>query len=101
MEFVEEAGKESAAQRRRAALVVRLLVEFFKDALAVSVGAAPRADSAEELRLLGDLARRVSPEQIVAVIDRCLDADIQNERYVQTTLLVEALLDALGRVVSG
>src|SRR5262249_2850158 len=32
-EFVEEAGKESAAQRRRAALVLRLLIEFLNDAL--------------------------------------------------------------------
>src|SRR5262249_15507712 len=40
IEFCEEAGKEAAVQRRRAALVLRLLVEFLKDALGRSLGAA-------------------------------------------------------------
>src|SRR5207253_1902545 len=36
--FIEEAGKEAALQRRRAAQVLRLLIEFLNDAVRISVG---------------------------------------------------------------
>jgi DNA polymerase-3 subunit delta' len=96
MEFVEEAGKESAAQRRRATLVLRLLIEFFEDVLHVRLGAAPRLGDAEELRMLRTLADRVDPDKLLQILQRCLDADMQTGRYVQLVLVLEALLDALG-----
>ena len=99
IEFCEEAGKEAAVQRRRAALVLRLLVEFLKDALGRSLGAAPGREE------LADAAppsfpQSVSPEQILRMLDRCLDAETQLERYVQLTLVLEGLLDALGQLAS-
>ncbi len=54
MDFVEEAGKESAAQRRRAQLVLRLLVDFLDDALTVAMNGAPRRTEAEESRRPGN-----------------------------------------------
>jgi DNA polymerase-3 subunit delta' len=96
MHFVEEAGKESGPQRRRAALVLRLVIEFFKDALAVSLGGAPKLAEAEELQRLQGVAARLSPEQLSAVLERCLEGDQQIDRYVQLVLILEALLDALG-----
>jgi len=51
-EFVEEAGKESGAQRRRAALVLRLLIECFNEALQLQMGVPPRlADPADPRRM--------------------------------------------------
>jgi DNA polymerase-3 subunit delta' len=96
-EFVEGAGKESAAQRRRAGLVTRLLVDFLGDALRLSLSGAPRRSGAEDRPALEALARRTRPEQLVALIDRCLEADAQIDRRVQLVLVLEALLDALGQ----
>lgn len=96
-EFVEGAGKESAAQRRRAGLVTRLLVDFLGDALRLSLNGAPRRCGAEDRPALEALARRTRPELLVALIDRCLEADAQIDRRVQLVLILEALLDALGQ----
>jgi DNA polymerase-3 subunit delta' len=96
LEFVEEAGKESAAQRRRTVLVLRLLIEFFADALAVSLGGTPRLGETEELGLLQKLAKRVDPERLLQVLERCLEADVQTGRYIQLVLVLEALVDTLG-----
>jgi DNA polymerase-3 subunit delta' len=101
MEFVEEAGKELAAQRRRAELILRLLVAALHDALRLSLGGTPRLADPEELRLLRGLADRLTPEQLLGLIDRCLDADEQIGRYVQLVLILEGLLDALGQQIRG
>jgi DNA polymerase-3 subunit delta' len=96
-EFVEEAGKESGAQRRRAALVLRLLIECFNEALQLQMGAPPRlADPADEqpLRALSD---RLDADRLLALLERCLEADVQIDRRAQLVLILEALVDALGQ----
>lgn len=96
VEFVEDAGKEAASQRRRAIAVLRLLIEFFADALAVSLGGQPRLGDPGEMALLQKLAQRLDAERLVQVLERCLEADVQTGRYVQLVLVLEALLDTLG-----
>jgi DNA polymerase-3 subunit delta' len=93
--FVEEAGKEFRVQRRRASLVLRLLIDFFNDALSLSVGKAPRLSEEADLALLQKLIQRVDADRLIQMIDRCLEADIQLDRYVQIVLVIEALLDSL------
>lgn len=100
MAFVEQAGKESSAQRRRAALVLRLLIDFLHDSLAVSTGATPRRTDPDEHSLIEDLARRLDPEQLLRLLDRCIEADTQIERRVQLVLVLEALLDHLAQRIS-
>jgi DNA polymerase-3 subunit delta' len=97
VEFVEAAGKESAAQRNRAHQVVRLLIDFLEDALALSVAAPARRTDAADRTAMEKIVARLSPEQILAVLERCLDSDAQIDRRVQLLLVVEALLDALGQ----
>jgi DNA polymerase-3 subunit delta' len=96
-EFVEGAGKESAAQRERARLVLRLLIDFLDDALAVSQGATPRHTEPADRAALEALAARLGPERLLDVLERCLEADAQVERRVQLVLVLEALTDALGQ----
>jgi DNA polymerase-3 subunit delta' len=100
MQFNEDAGKESASQRRRASLVLRLLMEFLDDALAVMLRAPPRALDTDDQRLLNQLNQRVTAEQILLMLDRCLEADRHIDRYVQLVLAIEGLLDALGQVLT-
>jgi DNA polymerase-3 subunit delta' len=96
-EFVEGAGKESAAQRGRAQLALRLLIDFFEDALAVSVGGDPRRTEDEDRPALKALAGRAGEDGLLALLERCLEADLQVDRRVQLVLVLEALLDALAQ----
>lgn len=95
--FVEEAGKESALQRSRAALALRLLVELLDDALRISVGQPARVTEPDELHVIQSLAQRAGPERLLAMLERCLDGDAYIDRRVQLVLVLEALLDALGQ----
>jgi DNA polymerase-3 subunit delta' len=98
-EFVEEAGKESAAQRRRASLVLDLLLDFLASGLAVLSGGTPRLAEPEDQRALEEFVKRVDAERLLEMMERCLEADVQVDRRVQLVLVVEALLDALGQRV--
>jgi DNA polymerase-3 subunit delta' len=95
--FVEEAGKEAAAQRRRATLVLRLLIQFLTAALTLTVGGTPHVVDPADLPILEQFAHRFDAEQLLGMLDRCLESDWQIERRVQLVLVLEALLDALGR----
>ena len=100
MEFVEDAGKETAALRERAQLVLRLLIDYLDDALAVSVGAPSRRSTPEDRPAVEALAHRLGPDRLVRLLERCMEADEQIDRRVQLVLTLEAVLDALGRQVA-
>jgi DNA polymerase-3 subunit delta' len=93
---VEEAGKEAGVQRRRAQLVLRLLVDGFRHALNLSLGRAlPSATDPAEARVLDQVARRFGTDGLLQRLERCLEADMQIDRRVQLVLAQEALIDAL------
>ena len=95
--FTDEAGKDAGSQRRRASLVVRLLVEMIENALRLAHDAdAPGLDPKERAALKG-LGDRLGAERLLALLERALDADVQIDRKVQLVLVQEALMDAFGR----
>jgi DNA polymerase III subunit delta' len=99
-EFVEEAGKESAQQRRRAKLVLRLLLDFLDDALALRLGGEPRRTDPSDRAAAEVVAARADADTLLELLERCLEADEQIERRVQLVLVLEALLDALAQRLS-
>jgi DNA polymerase-3 subunit delta' len=99
-EFVEAAGKEGAVQRRRAALILGLLIDFLTNALALSVGGDPHLAEPQDLERVRGLAERLGPDRLLLVLERCLEGDSQIDRRVQLVLALEALVDALGQQVS-
>ena len=99
VEFAEEAGKEGSLQRRRAAQALALLIASFTDVLRVQAGAAPRSAEAAELPLLEALANRAQADKILALLERCLETETHTSRYVQLSLVLEGLLDALGQML--
>ena len=102
MHFVEEAGKESAVQRHRAAAVLRLLIEFLNDVLSFRLGGVVKQAEPADQHALEQLASRASPDVVLALLERCLEAEMQLDRRVQLVLILEALTDALGqKVVAG
>ena len=96
--FYEEAGKEAGMQRRRAALVLTLLVGVMDSALRVSTGGSLDGVEPGERAAIQALAQRLGSERLLKLIDRCLTADYQIDRKVQLVLVVEALVDSLNAV---
>ena len=90
-DFVEADGKEAGQKRRRAGLVVRLLLRAIRDAIRVAHG-ADASDLADVPRLQA-LANRLGPTKLLALAERTLDASLQVDRKVQIELIVEALCD--------
>lgn len=99
--FVEQAGKETALQRARASLVVRLIIDVLDDAVSVRLGGPARRTEEEDRPLIDSLTRGFSPEALLELIDRCLEADAQIERRAQLILVLEALVDAWARGMAG
>jgi DNA polymerase-3 subunit delta' len=97
--FVEEAGKESAVQRNRAQQVIHLVVAFLDDVLATALGAQPRRTGPEDAAAVRALAERLRPEQVLSLVERCLEADQQVDRRMALELVLEALLDAVAQRV--
>ncbi|HJZ90981.1 MAG TPA: DNA polymerase III subunit [Gemmataceae bacterium] len=95
--FVEDAGKEAGVKRRRAALVLRLLLGMLQDAQRVANGVRPLVADREEAAMLGKLADRLGPEKLADWVDRAIAADVQIDRKVQIDLIIEAFSDYLGR----
>src|SRR5262249_8948046 len=98
LNFVGEAGKEAAFQRQGAGPGVRPVLQFLRDALRVKVGGTPKLGDAEDLRLLQMLADRADPENLLDLLERSLEADVQLDRRVQLVLVMDALLDGLGQL---
>jgi DNA polymerase-3 subunit delta' len=98
-EFAEEAGKEGSLQRRRLLLVLRLLIEALREALNLRLGAPIRSAGPDEPTLLRTLAERASPEVLAGMIERCLEAEVQIDRYVPVSLVADGLMDSLGQSI--
>ena len=96
-QYVEEAGKEAGARRRRASLVLRLLIGMLRDAIRVLHGVPTLVADGDEAEALGRLARRLGPEKLTAWADRVTEADLQVDRKVQLEVVIEACADALAR----
>ena len=95
--FVEEAGKESAGRRRRAQIALRLVIDFLDDALHIAQGGEPRRTGPEDAAKVREVAARLGDETLLALLDRCLEADEQIDRDMGVALVLEALLDSLAQ----
>ena len=95
--YVEEAGKEAGVRRRRASLVLKLLIGLLQDAQRVLHGVPPLVADETEAATLGAVARRLGTERLMDWIDRAAAADLQVDRKVQLELVIEAFADSLAR----
>jgi len=94
VEFCAAAGTEAPPRRKRARLVLRLLLDFLSDALRVQQGAPAVRSGPEDEKLLAEVGRVLTPEAIVALLDRTMQAETQIARYVPHEIVLEGLLDA-------
>jgi DNA polymerase-3 subunit delta' len=91
-EWVEAAGKDSGAQRRRVSALVQLVTDGLRQALSLSLGGPPA--SAVDDALMNSVAS-LGPEGLLARLDCCLTTEMHVDRRVQLVLAVEGFIDAL------
>src|SRR5262249_34985973 len=89
--LVEDAGKDAGSQRRRASLVLRLMIDGFRDALSGATNGSPARNAREGSRLAAEFGEK----GLLRRLQRCLEADFQIDRRVQLVLVLDALLAAL------
>jgi len=95
--FVDEAGREAAARRRRARQVVGLAAEFYR-ALVHALCGSPQTGDAELRDSVGRAMEVWPGDELVAAacLDRCLEAAGQIDRNAHLPTLLECWLDDLG-----
>lgn len=89
--FIESAGKDAAAQRHRAALSIRLLTDLLSQGLRAAFGALSVDADEDDRQTAIQLAARWDVDRLLALLDRCLDAEHQIDRRVQLALVIDAL----------
>ena len=99
--FSKEAGKESAAQRERARVLIGELARLFRGVLWQTAGVAPPSPDEADRRAIASLARRMDPEDVFLLADRCLEADDHVRRNANRALVFESLTHDLGELVNG
>ena len=98
--FVRSAGKESSAHRDRARLVIGELVRLFRGAFWEAIGLIPPSPDAHDRKAISALANRVETEAILALTDRCLEADYHVRRKLALNLTLDSLAHDLGKLTS-
>jgi DNA polymerase-3 subunit delta' len=94
--FVGEAGKESADQRERGSLTIRVMMDVLEMALRLAVGASADGDPVERDKLRR-LAERFGPDLLADLLEACAEADYHIDRRVPLPLIIESLTDKLCR----
>ncbi len=98
--FSNEAGKESGPKRERARLLIGELARFLRAVLWQTAGVESPSTDPEDLAAIQALARRLEPEDVFVMADRCLSADYQVRRNANRALVFESLAHDFGRILA-
>lgn len=97
VKFTDEAGKESAAKRRRAQLAIQFMLDLLRSALRIQLGQSAGLQDAKDVAAAHAIAQRIPEESLLETLERVLRADYEVERRLQLVLVLEAVCDSLGR----
>lgn len=95
-QFVDAAGKDSAAKRKRLRLVVSLAEEFYR-AVLLAIEGGPSATSADDRQSLHATTNWMPADAPAACLDICLDAYAHIDSNANQATLIEWWLDELGQ----
>ncbi len=98
--FAKQAGKESAAQRRRVRLMLWELARLFRGVLWQTAGLEPPSPDPDDRRAIARLAERLEPEDVFILAERAMDADFHVQRNLYMPLVLESLFHDLAKVVN-
>jgi len=99
--FVDEVGKEASARRARLRLVIGFAVEAYRELSRALAGAA-----AADARVSAEVARAAASGvfdrvDVVALVDRCLEALAHIDRNANQSALVDFWLDDVSQLSQG
>lgn len=95
--FIEGAGKESALQRLRAAVAVRILMDLLMRTLHLLLGADPGKQDPLEAEILQRFGKRLGVDGLIRLLDDCTQADDWIDRRVQLVLLTDWIIEKLSQ----
>jgi len=98
--FVKLAGKEGSAQRDRARLIVGELLRLFRQAMHLAAGLDPSGPDPLDRKAAATLAARLDPDAVLALADRCLEADYHVRRKLYMPLILDNLAHDIGKYVN-
>lgn len=99
--FVDAAGREAAARRRRMRQVAGFSTDFYRRLLHLLSSASPAADAQLQHSVHRAAQSWPGDEEVAAAcLDRCLEASEQIDRNVNPATLLECWLDDLGRILA-
>lgn len=100
--FVDEAGKEAFARRRRTRTVIGIAIDYYRQMMRLASGAPDPAVGPLETAVSRGLdAWQGDAELAAACVDRCIDALGQVDRNANQSTLIESWLDDLERMAAG
>jgi DNA polymerase-3 subunit delta' len=95
--FVGTAGKEASAKRIRARLVFGELLRLFRASARIEAGLSAPSTDPDDVRAARALAERLEPEAILALAERCLEAEYHVRRNLYMPLILDDLMHDLGQ----
>ncbi|QEH33131.1 DNA polymerase III subunit tau [Aquisphaera giovannonii] len=98
--FVGQAGKEAADRRRRAALLIGELARLFRGVLWQTAGLEPPSPDPGDRAAALELANRLEPEDVFALLDRCLNAAYHLRRNLYLPVVLESLFHDLSGLIN-
>ena len=98
--FINQAGKESGAKRARARLVFGELARLFRATFRQGAGLELPVADPDDRRAAATLADRLDLEAVLALAERCLEADYHVRRNLYMPLVLDDLAHDLGKLVN-
>jgi DNA polymerase-3 subunit delta' len=106
---VDSAGKSASARRRRLKRLIRFAVDFYREAIWLrETGRSPSQVGATDSTSLDHFdqgaqttAERQSIEQLLDLLERCVDADVHVSRFLNQSLTIDCWIDDLAQISSG
>lgn len=98
-QFVDDAGKDNAAKRERARLLIRIAADYYRECLRHRSGDTFR--STVENAWPFTIAARLDEETILNLLERCFDADFHVERKLHLALALDCWIDDLSQITAG
>lgn len=98
--YSKDAGKEAGPQRERAVVLLGELARLFRSVLWQTAGVEPESSDESDRNAIATIAEKLEPEDAFILAERCLDASSQVGRNASRTLIFEAALRDVARILN-
>ncbi len=98
--FISTAGKEASAKRVRARLVFGELLRLFRATFRVGAGLEAVSPDPDDAKAAGSLAERLDLEVVLALADRCIEAEYHVRRNLYMPAILDSLMHDLGQGIN-